>query len=498
MGIRTGQQYIDSLRDGRVIHAGGERVTDVTATPAFRGVIDTIAALYDAQHQAPHREVLTFTPDGATAAVSATYFPARTQAQAERLLACFRARADLTYGLMGRLSDFMSAWCMDQIESLTFVGRGEAAAKARWYRDHVRDNDLAITHTLIDPQTDRGNDAAPDETVRVVARRSDGIVVRGARLLSTLAPVANELIVGPYQPRMPGEEDKCLLFSLPMNAKGLTILCREPYHANRSVFDRPLTSRFDEGDAVLLFDDVFVPDERVILAGDLEAFNNLIPFYPGYTTMQAVARSTAKLRFLTGVAALAARVTGRDKLPRYREILGELVCHLNVAEGIERATTYDIAERLAAYADGRPLGVDTLQCAGRSQPRVGSSAVIAFFPMVNKAAYDAIRVIGGSGPITFTEQDFDDPTLKPLLERLMIGPGIPARERLQAMKLIWDITGEQFGARQALYERHYSGDPIKNMLMMSHSPKYAESEALVFRLLGWEYNNGKPAFGNLG
>lgn len=494
MGIRTGQQYIDSLRDGRVIHAGGRRVPDVTATPAFRGVVDTIAALYDAQYDARHRDVLTFTPAGASTPVSATYYPARTQSEAERLLACFRARADLTYGLMGRLSDFMSAWCMDQVESLTFMGRGAAAEKARWYRDFVRDNDLAITHTLIDPQTDRSKDAAPDETVRIVERRADGIVVRGARLLSTLAPVANELVLGPYQPRQPGEEDKCLLFSLPLNTPGLTILCREPYSEGRSEFDRPLTSRFDEGDAVLLFDDVFVPDERVILAGDLEAFNNLIPFYPGYTTMQAVARSTAKLRFLTGVAALAARVTGRDKLPRYRELLGELVCHLNVAEGIERACTYDITERLAAYADGLPIGIDHLQSMGRTQPRVGTSAVIAFFPMVNKAAYDAIRVIGGSGPITFTEQDFEDPALKPLLERLMIGPGVPARQRLQAMKLIWDITGEQFGARQALYERHYSGDPIKNMLMMSYSPKYAEAEALVFRLLGWNAEGGALRF----
>lgn len=494
MSIRTGQQYIDSLRDGRVIHAGGQRVDDVTATPAFRGVINTIAALYDAQHDPRYRDVLTFTPSGASAAVSATYFPARTQSEAERLLACFRARADLTYGLMGRLSDFMSAWCMDQVESLAFMGRGAAAEKARWYRDFVRDNDLAITHTLIDPQTDRSKDSAPDETVRVVERRADGIVVRGARLLSTLAPVANELVLGPYQPRQPGEDDKCLLFSLPMNSPGLTILCREPYSEGRSAFDRPLTSRFDEGDAVLLFDDVFVPDERVILAGDLEAFNNLIPFYPGYTTMQAVARSTAKLRFLTGVAAVTARVTGRDKLPRYRELLGELVCHLNVAEGIERACTYDIAERLAAYADGQPLGIDHLQCMGRTQPRVGTSAVIAFFPMVNKAAYDAIRVIGGSGPIAFTEQDFEDPALKPMLERLMVGPGIPARQRLQAMKLIWDITGEQFGARQALYERHYSGDPIKNMLMMSHSPKYSEAEALVFRLLEWNVEGGAPRF----
>lgn len=489
MGIRTGKQYIESLRDGRSVHAGGKRISDVTEAVAFKGVIGTIAEIYDAQHDPRYRDIMTFTPEGAEEPVSATYFPARTQDEVERKLLCDRLRTDLTYGLMGRLSDFMNAWCMDQIESLAFMGKHEAAEKARWYRDFVRDNDLAMTHTLIDPQTDRSKDAAPDETVRIVERRKDGIVVRGARLLSTLAPVANEVIVGPYQPRLPGEEDKCLLLSLPMNAKGLKILCREPYSEGRSEFDRPLTSRYDEGDAVLIFDDVFVPDERVIIAGDLQAFNGLIPHFPGYTQMQAVARSTAKLRFLTGVAALAAKVTGRDKSPRHQEILGELVCHLNVAEGIERASTFDISERLAAFEAGQPLALGSQPGEQMTKPRVAGAAIVSFFPMANKAAYDAIRVIAGSGPITFTEADYEDPDLKPLLDRFMVGPGISARDRLQAMKLIWDITGEQFGARQALYERHYSGDPIKNMIMMANSPKRMEAEALVCRMLGW----GAPA-----
>ena len=486
MGIRTGRQYIESLRDGRVLHAGGARIADVTEALPFRGIVETIAAVYDAQHDPRFRDVVTFVPDGSDERVSATYFAARTREEAERKLLCDRLRTDMTYGLMGRLSDYMSGWCLDQVEALRFMGRHAEAEKARWYLDFARRDDLAITHTLIDPQTDRSRDAAPDETVRLVERRPDGIVVRGARLLSTLAPVANEVIVGPYQPRLPGEDDKCLLFSLPMNAPGLWIVCREPYSDGRGAFDRPLTSRYDEGDAILIFEDVFVPDERVLIAGDLEAFNGLIPHFPGYTTMQAVARSTAKLRFLTGVAALAARVTGRDKSPRHQEILGELVCHLNVAEGIEIACTHEIADRLAAMEAGSPLALGTRPGEQPTRPLVGRSAIVSFFPMANRAAYDAIRVIAGSGPITFSERDYEDPELKPLLDRFMVGPGISARKRLQAMKLIWDITGEQFGARQALYERHYSGDPIKNMIMMAGTPKRAEAEALVHRLLGWD------------
>lgn len=184
--------------------------------------------------------------------------------------------------------------------------------------EHCRENDLQVTHALIDPQTDRSTLDAPSQAVQVVERRAEGVVVSGCRMLSTLAPVANECYLGPLYPRQPGEEKFVLAFVVPMNTPRLSILCRESFHHREDAFDRPLSSRFDEGDAILMFDRVLVPHERMIVDGDLEAYNGMLSARPSYTPIQATIRSTMKLRFLAGVATAIARANGRDKLPRFR------------------------------------------------------------------------------------------------------------------------------------------------------------------------------------
>ena len=170
--------------------------------------------------------------------------------------------------------------------------------------------------------------------MHLVERRADGIVVSGCRMLSTLAPVANECYVGPYHPRLPGEEKFALAFVVPMNAPGLSTLGRESFHRGQGRFDRPLSSRFDEGDAILMFDNVFVPNERTIVAGDIEAYNGIMANRAGYTSLQACTRSTVKLRFLTGMALAIARANGRDKTPAYQAAIGELTALVTIAEGI--------------------------------------------------------------------------------------------------------------------------------------------------------------------
>ena len=181
--------------------------------------------------------------------------------------------------------------------ALRALGKNEAAARAQGMVEHCRENDLQVTHALIDPQSDRSTLDAPSQAVQVVERRADGIVVSGCRMLSTLAPVANECYVGPYYPRKAGEEKFVLAFVVPMNAPGLSILCRESFHRGEEAFDRPLSSRFDEGDAILMFDKVLVPHERMIIDGDLEAYNGMLSARPGYTPLQATIRSTMKLAF---------------------------------------------------------------------------------------------------------------------------------------------------------------------------------------------------------
>lgn len=483
MGIRTGKEYVDSLRDGRHLYIDGKLVRDVTEYQPMKGVIDTIASLYDEQHDERYRDLLTFQSPTSGQRVSKTYLEARTVDEFRQLAACFHARTLRTFGLMGRLTDFMSGYLMDQASGLRALGKTEAAARAQRLVEHCRENDLQVTHALIDPQSDRSKTDAPNEAVHVVKRRADGIVVSGCRMLSTLAPVANECYIGPYFPRKPGEDDFVLAFQLPMNTPGLSIMARESFDRGQGTFDRPLTSRFDEGDAILFFDNVFVPNDRIIIDGDLGAYNGMLLAGIGYTGIQACTRSTMKLRFLAGLATVVARANGRDKTPRFQAAIGEVVALVNTAEGIRTGSLAEALLRVQAYAQGKMM----VEGDGFGEPKVQGGAAYAalnfFFPYAATKAADVLRLAAGSGVLAMSAADYANSDVGPLLDRWLIGPNIDAKHRLQIMKLAWDMTGTEFGSRAGLYERLYSGDPERNAQQWFMSPITQECEAMVKRLL---------------
>lgn len=484
MPIKTGPEWIQSLRDGRKLYIDGQLVTDVTEYPPMKGVIDTIAGLYDDQHKPEFQGILTYRSPSSRDLVSATYLEARTMEELHALAGCYHLRALRTYGLMGRLTDFMSGFLVDQAVAMRVMGKTEAAARAWGVVAYCRENDLQVTHALIDPQSDRSTLDAPAQAVQIVERRPDGIVVSGCRLLSTLAPVANVCYVGPYYPRKPGEEKFAVGFLVPMNAAGLSILGRESFDRGHSTFDRPLTSRFDEGDAILMFDNVFIPDEHVVIAGDLQAYNTMLAVRPGYTGIQACTRSTMKLRFLAGIATAVARANGRDKTPRFQAAIGELMALVTIAEGIRAGSLADTFRRVQALDQGKTA----LEGDGLAEPKVmlspANAAVNFFFPYANTKAADVLRMAAGSGVLSVTETDYLRPEVQPLMDSWQIGPNIAARPRLELMKLAWDMTGTEFGSRAGLYERYYSGDPEQNAMRWFRGPVTDECEALVGRLLG--------------
>ena len=237
MPIKTGKQYVDSLRDGRKLHIDGKVVSDVTAYPPLQGIIGTIAGLYDDQHDPQLRDILVWPSPSTGNPVSRTYMEPRTREGLDQLAGCFHLRALRTFGLMGRLTDFMSGFLVDNAVALRMMGRTEAAARAEGIVEFCRENDVQVTHALIDPQSDRSTLDAPAQAVHLVERLADGIVVSGCRMLSTLAPVSNECYVGPYYPRKPGEGKYTLAFVIPMNAPGLTTLARESFHQGQGTFD---------------------------------------------------------------------------------------------------------------------------------------------------------------------------------------------------------------------------------------------------------------------
>ncbi len=450
MAVRNGVEYLASLRDGRTVYVAGQRVEDVTAFPPFRGFLKTLAGIYDLQEQ--RADVLTYPSPGDGSPISVSYLDAVTEEQLERRVAGERVRVEASFGLLGRLPDFCNALITDLAGfGRVYSGAGEVYAQnVRKYYEHVRDHDLALTHALVDPQVDRSRSAAeqddPFTVLRIVRRTDDGIVVRGAKMLCTLGPFANELYVGPSYPRMPGEDDYAVSFAIPVGTPGLKFICREPYDAGRSHFDRPLSSRFDEGDALAVFDDVLVPNERIFIPGNVGVWNYLSSQPPQLSLLQTVVRGAVKLRFMTGVAAMICETVGKAEAPPTRAMLGELIATTWAVNGLLRAGIRELAT-------------------AKQQPNVGvaTSLVAAHavvIPEAMRRAAEVIQMVSGSGIImTPTDADVSDPEIGPAIQKYLRGRRTEARRRVQLFKLAWDLVGEQFGSRQAQYEMFYAGDP---------------------------------------
>lgn len=487
MGVRSGAEYLAGLRDDRRLYVRGQRVGDVTAYAPYAGIVAEMAAHFDRHHQGELAGALTFASPADGAPVMNSWLVAQSWDDMQARMTGERLRAERSYGQMGRLPDFMAAFVTDQASVPHVLGARDPAfaENARRYHAYCRDHDLALTHTLVDPQVDRSRGVEAQGALRIVRQTDAGIVVTGGRMLSTLAPVSDELYVGPYMPRRPGEEAYAVSFAVPVAHPGLKFIAREPYHTGASRYDRPLSSRFDEGDAISVFEDALIPWERVFVAGDLDAYNAMTPNFPGYLALQAVIRGAAKLNFLIGVAAKVARAVGRSEMPRYQEMVGELIGYAELAEGLIEATAREVHANATQHQTGRVAGhVDGALFTSPERGMVGISAIRMFYTQVNPRATEIIRLLASSGLImTPTQADFDNVEIAPALGQYLRGREMDARERVQVMKLAWDAVGTEFGSRQSHYEIFFAGDPVTARQVYWPTPRRERCEALVDRLL---------------
>lgn len=274
--IKTGAEHIASLKDGREIFLDGQIVDDATTHPAFRRSVASVGQMFDFHSDPENRELMTFATDTGTRANRIWQLPASYEDLVTRRKG-LEAWTELHAGFLGRAPDHVASCIAGMYMGLpAFEAYDPARAKALadYYR-YARDNDLYLAYVIINPQADRSKSAAqqkdPFLSAAIVDRDASGITVRGAKMLATGGIMANEVFVTCIQPLQPGDEAHALSFAIPMNAKGLKILSRKSYEAGApSVFDNPLSSRFDENDAVLYFDDVKVPWDRVFIVDSIE------------------------------------------------------------------------------------------------------------------------------------------------------------------------------------------------------------------------------------
>src|SRR5579859_5367979 len=269
----TGQEYIESLRDGRAVYIDGERVTDVTTHHAFRNACRSIGRLYDALHD-PQQKARLMGLDRHGITTHKFFKPAYS---AQELLEGRDAIADwakLTYGFMGRTPDYKASFMATLGAAPEFYEPFTENARA-WYRKYAS-RVMFLNHVLVNPPIDRNKPIheVADVFLHVVKERDDGFIVSGAKMLATGSALTHATFVAQNsaaQLEKGKAEDFALVFIAPLNTEGQRMICRTSYEeAATSPFDYPLSSRFDENDAVLIFDNAFIPWENVLVYRDVD------------------------------------------------------------------------------------------------------------------------------------------------------------------------------------------------------------------------------------
>ena len=312
---KTGAEHIKSLKDGRTVYIDGKLVADVTEHPAFRNTVKSAAMLYDFQAKPENIELMTFVPNGSNRRVNRSWQMPRNYAEMVQRRKAMQAWAALSYGFMGRSPDHLASALVGQRMGIeVFEKHGAERAKAlRDYFEEASRNDYFLTYVIINPQAERAKDWGEQKeelVARIVDEDSGGITIRGAKMLGTSSIMANEVFVANLQPLKPGEEDLAFSCALPMNAKGMRVLSRKSYEAAAvSIFDNPISSRFDENDALIYFEDVKVPWERVFVYRDADMCRAQFHDTPGHTyqNYQSQIRLSVKIKFLARARAPAYR-----------------------------------------------------------------------------------------------------------------------------------------------------------------------------------------------
>src|SRR5581483_290878 len=458
MAARSGSEFLGRLAAARVhVEIQGETLTGGVADhPAFRNVVRSYAELYDMQHDPAYRDILTYPSPSSGEPVATSFLTPHTGEDLVKRRQAFKLWADRSFGMLGRTPDYLNSALMALASAREWFAQASPAFgdNIQRYYQKVREEDLLCTHTLIPPQANRavsGSQQAGGALMAHIVREDDnGIVIRGARMLATIGPFADELLVFPSTVLRNTPEDKQYSFAcaVPSDAPGLRYLCRETMDYGRPRHDHPLASRFEEPDAVVIFDDVHVPYERCFVLGEPELCNG---FYTQtsavvHMTHQVIARTTAKTEFVLGLVSLLTEAIGIEQFQHVQADLAEIIATLETLRAFGRAGLADAApNEYGVFTPAWP----PLNAARNLYPRLYQR-----FPEI-------MRKLGASGLMALpTEADVTGPAAGDIATYLQSAT-LSGAERVKLFRLLWDASVSAFAGRQALYEYYFFGDPVR-------------------------------------
>jgi len=463
---RTGKEYLAGLADGRTVWLGGEQVS-VTAHPALAGSLRGMAGYFDWQHRYAD-DCLVDNP-AVGAVTNACLLLPRSREDLTRRHRSFDRIARYSCGMLGRTPDYVQTVLSGfaaRDDGFTSGGDRRYGDRVIAYHREVARRDLSLTHAIILPAIDKS--ISPVEGVngeialKVTARKSDRLVVSGARVLATKAPFADEVFVYPAHPLPPGAAEAfAVAFSIPIATAGVHVVCRDHTGVEGPVADHPFSSRFDEQDAYMIFDEVEVPMERVFIDGDLDVYAKILTWgWASNVLQQTTIRAAVKLEFIYDLCVRIADVTNSRRKPDVAAMLGELRSYGLLTRAALRAAEEDAFDHGngAFLLDPGPV-----------------RAVKNFMPAWMARANDIVISLSSHNLLcTPAGELFDNAEIGDLIEAMLPGAGnIGARERTQIFRTAWDLVGSALGSRVSLYERYYLASQHTNFMLEA---KIAEKE----------------------
>ncbi|HZQ75620.1 MAG TPA: 4-hydroxyphenylacetate 3-hydroxylase N-terminal domain-containing protein [Burkholderiales bacterium] len=449
--LRSGRQYLEALRDGRVIYLADERIADVTTHPGFRNGARTYAALYDLKAQPELHEAMSYEEAGER--YSMHFLRPRTREDLVRRTRAHELIADFGCGVLGRSPDAVAG-------SITGISmKPEILEQKGGHKDHLlklwqqmRHEDQFVTYAVLPPQGGRDpkfyqGSGRQVPALRVTKETDAGVVLNGMKMLATGAAFADAVLVGNILPLAPDQLKESVTAIVPLNLKGLTLWARKSFEREVShPFDYPLTARYDESDCMLVFQDVLVPWERVFVHDNPELARAVLVQTPAHVMAnhQCNVRFRSKLRFLLGLASLVTHSTGARDVPVVRETLGRFAA----AEA-----------GFSAMIDAQHMACEAIDNGYVLYNRRYMYAAIHWAMENHSVLCDQIRELMGGGmfqmPASVTI--LDDPALKALFEEYWTTPKETALDRLKLFKLAWDMIGSEWASRALSYEKFFVG-----------------------------------------
>lgn len=436
------------LNDGRSVWYAGNKVKNIAEHHAFKGTVETIEQLLSLQH-GEKKEALTFLTNQKKNAHLSFLVP-ENEEDLKKKQRAYEIWADETFGIMSRLSEYsreiLTGWYGNRKQLAKTIPRIDEKLEKIYL--HSRDNDLLSTAAAQDLQKNRSKSAIETENgqLRIVGKNSEGVIVRGAKTIATAAPYVDEYIISSFHKRSDSQASLANVFIIPVNLPGLQIICRAAF-SNSDYVNSPLSARYDEMDAVLLFEDVLIPWEYVLVYEDPNAAWTLAqdPVSSALSQYQTVVRLISKLKSVASIAYGLAKEADITSFLHVQNYLAELFMQIETIQALLKT-----AQAKGSVYNG-------VFIPNKQYLSTARNLGVTYYPK----GVEILQQIGASGLLQ-VPATVEELKKHPNWQNYFAGSnGSTGESRALLSKLAWDFIGSPLGSRHELYERFYAGDPIR-------------------------------------